>query len=136
MSLHRRNPRFLARLPTPMLSLASHQLSGRGRGGNSWISPPGCLQFSLHLRVSLSSFPANKLVFVQYIFALAVAEACREETVLGKLGDAVRVKWPNDIYATFGSGEQDRKKIGGILVSTSFSDGKADIIIGKVLAAP
>ncbi|THV08019.1 class II aaRS and biotin synthetase [Dendrothele bispora CBS 962.96] len=126
-----KNSHLLARLPTPILSLASHQLAGRGRGTNSWISPPGCLQFSLHLRVSLSSFPSNKLVFVQYLFGLAVAEACRDEAILGKRGEAVRVKWPNDIYAVFGSDEKDRKKIGGILINTSFSDGNADIIIGK-----
>jgi biotin--protein ligase len=115
-------------LPTPLVSLASYQLSGRGRGSNSWVSSTGGLQFSILLRLPLSSFPASKLVFVQYLFALAVVEACRSETVLGRLGDAVKLKWPNDIYASFGEG---LKKIGGVLVTTSFGDGQVTINIGE-----
>jgi len=91
-----KNPTFMSLLPTPILSLASQQLSGRGRGNNMWLSPSGCLQFSLLLRASLVTLPASKLVFVQYLFGLAVVEACRQETVLGKLGEGVRLKWPND----------------------------------------
>ena len=124
-----RNPRILASLPPPFVSLASFQLAGRGRGSNVWLSPAGCLQFSLLLRVDLGSFPPSKLVFVQYLFALAVAEACRDERVLGRRGEAVRIKWPNDIYATTPTGEN--KKIGGILVNTNFSGGTCHIVIGK-----
>ncbi|PPQ96440.1 hypothetical protein CVT26_005081 [Gymnopilus dilepis] len=126
-----KNPHLLSHLPTPLLSLASHQLAGRGRGSNIWLSPSGCLQFSLLLRVSLSSFPATKLVFLQYLFALAVVEACRDEKVLGpKAGDKIRLKWPNDIYALVGTGKEDVRKVGGILVNTSFFGGKIDIVIG------
>ncbi|KAG7095764.1 hypothetical protein E1B28_006469 [Marasmius oreades] len=125
-----KNPRLLTRFPVPLVSLASHQIAGRGRGSNSWVSPAGCLQFSILLRVPLSSFPANKLVFIQYLTALAIVEACRDETVLGKQGSVIRIKWPNDLYAVFGEGEKEKKKIGGILVSTNFSDGKAEIVIG------
>ncbi|KAF7319527.1 BPL/LPL catalytic domain-containing protein [Mycena chlorophos] len=125
-----KNPRFMGLLPPPLLSLASHQLAGRGRGANVWLSPSGCLQFSLLLRLPLATFPANKLVFVQYLFALAVVEACRDESVLGVSGSAVRLKWPNDIYAMV---NDEPKKIGGILVNTSFSGGKVDIVIGSGL---
>lgn len=133
-----RNPRLLSALPTPFLSLASHQLAGRGRGSNVWLSPSGCLQYSLVLRVSTSSasttlpyLPANKLVFVQYLFALAIVEACRDDSVLGpKWGQCTRIKWPNDLYAVGSEGE--KKKIGGVLVNTSFSGGgKVDIVIGS-----
>ncbi|KAG5643934.1 hypothetical protein DXG03_009343 [Asterophora parasitica] len=122
-----RNPRLLSRLPSPLVSLASHQLAGRGRGSNIWLSPSGCLSFSTLLCVSLSSFPAGKLVFIQYLFALAVVEACRDDEVLGKRGKNVRLKWPNDVYAVV---DGERKKVGGILVNTSFSGGKVDIVIG------
>jgi len=125
-----KNPKLMASLPTPIVSLASQQLAGRGRGNNVWLSPSGCLQFSILLRVELASFPMSKLVFVQYLFALAVVEACREESVLGKWGEAVRLKWPNDLYAIVGRDDVDRKKIGGILVNTSFSGKKVDIVIG------
>ncbi|KAF9523766.1 hypothetical protein CPB83DRAFT_862250 [Crepidotus variabilis] len=132
------NPSFSSNLPTPILSLASHQLAGRGRGANIWLSPSGCLQFSLLLRVPLSETPTSpafkpaKLVFVQYLFALAVVEACRDDIVLGEnLGGRVRIKWPNDIYADVGvDGKEDLKKIGGVLVNTSFQGGMVDIIIG------
>ena len=126
-----RNARLLSRLPSPLVSLASHQLAGRGRGSNIWLSPSGSLSFSILLRVSLSSLPASKLVFVQYLFALAVVEACRDQDVLGSRGSCTRLKWPNDLYAAFGSNPSDRKKIGGILVNTGFSGGNVDIIIGK-----
>jgi biotin--protein ligase len=118
-------------LPTPLLSLASVQLAGRGRGTNVWLSPSGCLQFSLLLRTSLATLPASKLVFVQYLFGLAVAEACREDTVLGKLGEQVRLKWPNDLYVVTGTDDRDRKKIGGILVNTSFTGNRVEIVIGE-----
>ncbi|KAL1939447.1 hypothetical protein VTO73DRAFT_10003 [Trametes versicolor] len=124
-----KNMRLLSTLPVPILSLASSQLTGRGRGGNVWLSPPGCLQFSLLLRAPLSALPAQKIVFVQYLFALAVAEACRDPAVLGAEGARVRIKWPNDIYAELpGSGEQ--RKIGGILVNTSFGGGKVELVVG------
>lgn len=122
----------MAALPTPLVSLASHQLAGRGRGSNVWLSPAGCLQFSLLLRVPLASFPSHKLVFVQYLFALAVVEACRSEKVLGRLGEQVRLKWPNDIYAIFPTDlGEEKRKIGGILINMSFSSGNADIVIGR-----
>ncbi|THH27195.1 hypothetical protein EUX98_g6992 [Antrodiella citrinella] len=78
-----KNHRFLSALPHPLLSLASHQIAGRGRGGNNWVSPSGCLQFSLLLRAPLRDVPAPRLVFVQYLVALAVVEACRSPDVLG-----------------------------------------------------
>jgi len=118
-------------LPVPLLSLASLQLAGRGRGSNIWLSPSGCLQFSLLLRTSLVTLPASKLVFVQYLFGLAVVEACRGDTVLGKLGEKVRLKWPNDLYAITGTDDRDRKKIGGILVNTSFTGNQVVIVIGE-----
>ncbi|KAL1748402.1 hypothetical protein HDZ31DRAFT_29697 [Schizophyllum fasciatum] len=131
-----KNPSFRYALPTPVVSLAYAQLSGRGRGGNVWLSPAGCLQFSILLRVPLSQLPAQKLVFVQYLFALAVAEACEGAGVLGAHGRRVRIKWPNDVYAEVGrgeAGEPEFKKIGGILVNTGFNGANADIIIGSGL---
>ena len=85
--------------------------------------------FSLLLRVPLAVLPAQKLVFIQYLFALAVAEACRADRVLGdEAGSRVRIKWPNDIYGIMQDGE--RKKLGGILVNTSFGAGKVEVVIG------
>ncbi|WVQ93402.1 biotin-[acetyl-CoA-carboxylase] ligase [Kwoniella sp. CBS 9459] len=126
-----RNPLLLTHLPTPLAFLASFQLSGRGRGSNIWLSPPGCLQFSLLLDLPASL--SSKMVFIQYIMALAVCEAVDED---GRLG--VRIKWPNDIYAEVegvggteaGSGQKGKAKIGGILVNTNFVGGKWRIVVG------
>ncbi|KAH9974101.1 hypothetical protein BGW80DRAFT_1437016 [Lactifluus volemus] len=104
------NQRLLTSLPTP--------LAGRGRGSNTWLSPEGCLQFSILLRPPFSAFPVPRLVFVQYLACLAVIQACRHS----------RLKWPNDVYIEFVGGE--KKKIGGTLVNTSFSSGNMDIVIG------
>ncbi|KAF8827395.1 uncharacterized protein C8R40DRAFT_652317 [Lentinula edodes] len=160
-TLFDKNPRFLSSLipSIPILSLGSHQLSGRGRGANVWISPSGCLQFSLCMPkvplsphspyintiCSSSSFssltpsyiPPSKLVFIQYLFALAVVEACSHPLILGPtLGANVRLKWPNDIYVCYGNPSRPERaekiKIGGILVSTSFAPGghEASVVIG------
>ncbi|KZO94725.1 class II aaRS and biotin synthetase [Calocera viscosa TUFC12733] len=125
-----RNPTLLSTLPTPFLSLATHQLTGRGRGSNIWLSPSGCLQFSLHLRPPASLKPA-KLVFIQYLFGLAVVRACR--AVLTELGgeraaEKVRLKWPNDVYGIVERGE--RRKLGGILVGTNHLKGRFEVVIG------
>ncbi|KZT22960.1 class II aaRS and biotin synthetase [Neolentinus lepideus HHB14362 ss-1] len=125
-----KNPRLLHALPTPLLSLAAIQLSGRGRGGNAWLSPRGSLPISLLLRVPFSHVPPAKLVFVQYIYSLAVTEAVRDERVLGRYGEAVRIKWPNDLYVVEGEG---RKKVGGILVNTSFGTRGVEVVIGAGL---
>jgi biotin--protein ligase len=127
-----RNPKVLRSLPTPFLSLASFQLSGRGRGSNQWLSPPGCLQFSLLLDLP-HSFPANKLVFIQYLAALAICDGLDTD---GKLG--VKIKWPNDIYGeaegiggtVVGKGVKGKAKLGGILVNSSFVDGQWKVIVG------
>ena len=132
-----RNPKLLANLPNPLLCLASYQLQGRGRGGNMWLSPYGCLQFSLALRIPSAKVPMSKLVFLQYLFSLAITEACRDEAVLGRYGEAVRIKWPNDIYAVLGEGEKrELQKIGGVLVNTGIINKDSQIVIGKSLMLP
>ena len=44
---------------------------------------------------------------------------------VGAEGERVRIKWPNDIYVVARDGE--KKKVGGILVNTSFGAGKVEI---------
>jgi biotin--protein ligase len=136
-----KNPVYLSSLLTPTVSLASHQLIGRGRGSNVWLSPAGSLSTSIHLRLkSTDGVPWNKLVFVQYLYALAICIGVRDNSVLGLGGDEggegegwrVRIKWPNDVYALVGPrGAEEKKKIAGILVNTSFSAGGVDIIVGR-----
>ena len=97
-----------------------------------WLSPYGCLQFSLALRIPSARVPMNKLVFLQYLFSLAIVEACRDEAVLGSYGEAVKIKWPNDIYVDLSEGERKKfEKIGGVLVNTGIVNKNSQIVIGK-----
>lgn len=80
---------------------------------------------------------SSKIVFIQYLMALAVCEAVDED---GRLG--VRIKWPNDIYAEvegvgdskLGSGKKGKAKLGGILVNTNYVGGKWRLVIGECFA--
>ncbi|KAJ3358712.1 biotin holocarboxylase synthetase [Allomyces javanicus] len=122
------NPAFLAGLPSGTIFVGAHQTLGRGRGRNSWISPPGCLQFSMVVRCSIRPnpkpgsppyLPPAATVFVQYLMGLAVAAAT------GPKRAGVRVKWPNDLYARDGAA-----KVGGILVTSSLLDNVFTLVVG------
>jgi biotin--protein ligase len=72
---------------------------------------------------------------VQYLVGLAIVNACRDARALGpERGARVRLKWPNDVYIDLPSSStlagSTKKKVGGILVNASFSDGNVDIVIG------
>jgi BirA family biotin operon repressor/biotin-[acetyl-CoA-carboxylase] ligase len=101
------NADLLARAPAltaPVLLVAEHQTAGRGRAGRSWLSSPGhSLTFSLAWKFSgglrsLTGLP------------LAVGAALAE--TLGRLGQPVQLKWPNDLL-------KDGDKLAGILVETA-----------------
>ncbi|KAG0241420.1 biotin holocarboxylase synthetase [Actinomortierella wolfii] len=127
-------------LPNGFVSNATIQVAGRGRGRNSWISPPGCLQFSMVLRHPVSARHASA-VFVQYLVALAVVEAVRSRP--GYEDIPMRLKWPNDIYAEAPldhpsqaianesqNGMPKMVKIGGVLVNSNFSGSEFLLVIG------
>lgn len=88
----------------------------------SWISQKGCLQFSLRIHHAR----ASSLVFLQYLFGLAVVEAVK--LLPGCSHIPVHLKWPNDIYIKKGDGTL--KKIGGILVTSEYSGGTFGVTIG------
>ena len=48
-----------------------------GRGGNVWISPKGCLMFSIPLIFPSSSRIVKKLSMLQHIVGLSVVSAIR-----------------------------------------------------------
>lgn len=106
--------------------LGSHQIAGRGRGTNNWLSPPGCLQFSILLRARKELGP--QLVFLQYLFGLSVVEAVRN--LPGYENLALHLKWPNDLYVNIGE-DQGLRKIGGILVNSTYAGKDFSIIIGE-----
>ncbi|CAI2178702.1 10554_t:CDS:2 [Funneliformis geosporum] len=113
-----KNFKFTQNLPTGFVCTATQQNQGRGRGKNSWISPLGCLQFSVVLR-----HPSNiaSVVFIQYLLSLAVVEAIR--TKKGYEDLPLRLKWPNDIYT-------ENFKIGGVIINSHFVQDEFLLIAG------
>ncbi|KAJ1915134.1 biotin holocarboxylase synthetase [Mycoemilia scoparia] len=90
-----KNLKFQRLCPNGLVNVASHQTSARGRGGNVWVSPAGCLQFTTLIRHPIS--PTHSVVFIQYLMGLAVVEAVRSRPGYEQV--PLRLKWPNDIYA-------------------------------------
>ncbi len=84
--------------------VAERQTAGRGRRGNTWVSPDGNCYFSVLLRPELRTEQAASVTLVA---ALALAQAVREASGL----DA-GIKWPNDIVV-------DGRKLCGILTESS-----------------
>ncbi|KAG0344468.1 biotin holocarboxylase synthetase [Podila humilis] len=124
-------------LPDGFVCNATVQVSGRGRGRNSWISPPGCLQFSMVLRHPMAASHASAVI-VQYLVALAVVESVCNLPGYEEL--PLRLKWPNDIYAEAPldhpsqfqaqDGRPKMIKIGGVLVNSNLSSSEFLLVIG------
>ncbi|CAO3648642.1 unnamed protein product [Cunninghamella echinulata] len=135
-----KNYSFTNTLPTGAIALATHQIAGRGRGRNSWISQEGGVQFSLLIRHSLN-YKNAPIVFLQYLISLAVVESIR--TRVGYEQVPLYLKWPNDIYGlkpnsnisskntnNISNNKQGLEKIGGLLVNSHYVDNEFMIIIG------
>ncbi|KAJ2369830.1 biotin holocarboxylase synthetase [Coemansia sp. RSA 2607] len=135
-----KNIRLQNLLPNGTVNVAAVQVSGRGRGRNVWISPVGCLQFTMLLRhPNLKQAP---VVMLQYLFSLAAMEAIKGQP--GYEGLPLRLKWPNDVYALYDSssssdtsgassdeaGEPGYVKIGGLLVGSSYRDNEFTLLFG------
>jgi biotin--protein ligase len=53
------------------------QTKGKGRGGNVWLSPKGCMMFSCPLKFPVLSNISKKASIIQHIVALSVVTAIR-----------------------------------------------------------
>lgn len=105
--------RAAAGAPEGTIVVAETQLSGRGRRGRLWISPPGVnLYFSIVLRPRVA--PA-RIGQIPLVAAVALHRA------LSSLAPAasVFIKWPNDILAAGGG------KLAGILCEAGI---EADVV--------
>lgn len=100
---------ILHQLPHGFTFLTDQQTEGRGRYGNGWISPPGCLLFSTVLHVTDSKL----MIMLQFLVSIAITKILRNKHDI-----PAYIKWPNDIYTKTNDGQL--LKVGGILVSTSF----------------
>ncbi len=131
--------RELAASGTPEIALvvADEQLTGRGRQGRSWYTPPGtALAFSLLTRPAIS---AQHAMLLTMLAGLAAVEGIEWAT-----GLRLDLKWPNDIVAI--NNEQVTRsndslqpsvfglrplKVGGILTECGFQgDDIAFAVVG------
>ena len=113
-----------------VVAIADQQTTGKGRGGNVWLSPLGCAMFSAQLVIPVKSTVLGcRLPFLQHLAGLAVVHGLSR----GNEDDEIelRLKWPNDIYLKTAS-EGDLIKMGGILAMSSFigSDAICNIGVG------
>ncbi len=97
--------------------LAEYQSHGRGRRGNSWVSPFGSglnLSTQWHFEQPVDSLTC---------LSLAVGSAVIR--VLKRMGfDGVGLKWPNDIY-------YQNRKLGGLLIEIrGETAGPCDVVVG------
>lgn len=129
-TLLEKNPTFLRNLPTGFTLTATTQLTGRGRGSNVWVAPPGALMFSTVIHHDFTLTQSAPVIFIQYIAALAIVRGIKAYAP-GYSQLAVKLKWPNDIYAQLpGSPSNPLVKIGGILVNSSYSGSSYSLVVG------
>ena len=93
---------------TPAVFAADQQTAGRGRGGNQWWSPSGCLMMTL--AIPLSELPDDPGLHPQLALVTGVALAATSDALLGdSQTQRTQLKWPNDAYL-------DGRKLAGILI--------------------
>ncbi|WP_231458552.1 biotin--[acetyl-CoA-carboxylase] ligase [Pedobacter sp. Leaf132] len=88
--------------------MADHQFSGRGQQDTIWQTEPG-KNISASLFLKPGFLPIQKQFYLNMAVSIAISEA-----LSAFLPNAVKIKWPNDIY-------YDGKKMGGILIENSLS---------------
>lgn len=105
-------PELLDELPNYSVYVADHQICGKGRSNNFWISSPACLQFTLKVEHPMNL--SHRLTLLQFLMALALTETINSFK-FSNSGLRARIKWPNDVYLC----ENDKLigKLSGILVN-------------------
>lgn len=93
------------------------QTGGRGRHGNTWVSPMGNLYLSVLLRPNCPAHKAGQLAFVA---ALALSDAI--DQVIDTSAHHKTLKWPNDILI-------DGKKVSGILLESALTGAHVDYLV-------
>ncbi|CAI5440865.1 unnamed protein product [Caenorhabditis angaria] len=96
-----------------IIVIANRQISGRGRGGNEFISPEGCALFTFSFFIEKSSRFARCVPILQHVFCVALVEAAKN---LSFAELPLRIKWPNDLYF------ERSHKVGGMLICCKSRD--------------
>ncbi|MEU2199662.1 biotin--[acetyl-CoA-carboxylase] ligase [Isoptericola sp. NPDC019482] len=115
--------------PAPAALVAEHQVSGRGRAGRAWATPPrAALTVSVLLRPRVAP---DRLGWLPLLAGLAVARAVDAAGVPG-----AAVKWPNDVLlpaADDAAGLGPFRKVAGVLaevVPAPAGQGPAAVVVG------
>jgi len=115
-TIHSTNRYLLEHGECKEVCISNQQSAGRGRRGNTWVSPDsGNLYFSLCW--CFDSIPQHWSL-LGLVVGVAIAETLE---VLGLKGHGI--KWPNDIF-------WQQAKMGGILLETTNQNAKVVIGIG------
>lgn len=136
-----KNYNILRCLPHGLISVGTIQISGRGRGNNVWVNPPGVLAVSGVFRIPMhANRNSSPIIFVQYLVSLAMVEAIRGYAP-GYDEMPVHLKWPNDIFARNPSSSgidvgqsgiltDEFLKVGGIIVNSNILEGEYVLVFG------
>lgn len=91
------------------ICFAQEQTAGRGRGGQSWFSPPGG---NLYFSLGWSFYqPMMTLSGLSLMVGVVIAEVLSRTSGITSIG----LKWPNDIY-------YQQQKLAGILIESAKVD--------------
>jgi BirA family transcriptional regulator, biotin operon repressor / biotin---[acetyl-CoA-carboxylase] ligase len=104
----------IAGAPVGTLVLAEEQVSGRGRAGRGWHSPPGA---GLWCSFVAAPSPPEAVGRLPLLVGLRIADALDGWAT-------VRIKWPNDLVV-------EGRKLGGILCEAAWRAGAVErLVIG------
>jgi BirA family biotin operon repressor/biotin-[acetyl-CoA-carboxylase] ligase len=95
----------------PLWITAARQTAGRGRGGRTWVSPPGNLYATLLLGEPCEMAAAPQLAFVAGLALHDAVAACAPG-----LQSQLALKWPNDLLLA-------GAKLAGILIESERAPG-------------
>jgi BirA family transcriptional regulator, biotin operon repressor / biotin---[acetyl-CoA-carboxylase] ligase len=101
----------------PIWITAREQTAGRGRRGNTWISPPGNLYATLLLN---DPSPPRQAAELSFVAALAVYDAV---AACAPLRRQLTLKWPNDVLC-------GGAKLAGILIEGHRLDAVLAVVVG------
>jgi len=102
----------------PLWIVAREQTAGRGRRGNSWVSPHGNLYATLLLN---DPAPPRHAAELSFVAALAVCDAVADRAPI--LAGRLALKWPNDLLC-------GGAKLAGILLEGRMLGEKIAVAIG------
>lgn len=105
--------------PHGTVVMAESQVSGRGRHGRMWFSPPGMNVYSSIIVRRIGQDPprADWLPWIPLISALAVVQAVNRVASL-----SLSLKWPNDLLL-------EERKVGGILCESPSASAVDPVVV-------